>query len=98
MRGLYDPGSSDSDHGGSCVKHETVSGEERRTVYRMPGWRSNLEGYEVSVRFRTSRPTGRGRSDSTKLAELRFCALLTEGNSRMIFYREGFGRLKDNLA
>ena len=48
--------------------------------------------------FRRFGPTGRGRSDSTKRAELRFCALLTEGSSRMIFYREGYGRLKDNLA
>jgi hypothetical protein len=43
-------------------------------------------------------PRSRGRSESTKPTELRFCALLTEGDSRVIFYREGFGRLEGDLA
>jgi hypothetical protein len=41
---------------------------------------------------------GRRRFDSTKSTELRFRALLTEGDSRVIFHREGFGRLKEDLA
>ncbi len=79
---------------------DVLTGEERIRVYRMLQLevRPDPEGYEVSGAFRTDRPTGRGRSASTKRAELRFCALLTEGNSRMIFFREGFGRLKENLA
>jgi hypothetical protein len=37
-----------------------------------------------------SRTTGRCRYVSTKPIELRFKALLTEGDARVRFYREGF--------
>ncbi len=40
----------------------------------------------------------RRRFESTKPTELRFSALLTEGNARVRFYREGFDRLKEDLA
>ena len=40
----------------------------------------------------------RCRFDSTKPAELRFKALLTQDEARVHFYREGFGRLKEDLA
>ena len=42
--------------------------------------------------------TARRRFDGTKPTELRFHALLTQGDSRVIFHRERFGRLKENLA
>ncbi len=42
--------------------------------------------------------TSRRRFDSTKPTELRFSALLTEGDARVHFHREGFGKLKENLA
>jgi hypothetical protein len=48
--------------------------------------------------FRIPGPTGRRRFDSAKPTELRFCALLTEGDSQVIFHREGFGQLKEDLA
>jgi hypothetical protein len=38
------------------------------------------------------------RFDSTKSTELRFCALLTEGDTRVRFHREGLGRLKEDMA
>ena len=40
----------------------------------------------------------RGRFDSTKPTELRFSALVTEGDARVRFHREGVGRLKEDLA
>jgi hypothetical protein len=60
--------------------------------------RPDPEGYEVSGEFCSKRPRGRGRFESTKPTELRFSALLTEGNARVRFYREGFDRLKEDLA
>ena len=77
-----------------------LSGEERSRVYRMLQLevKPDTEGYEVSGVFCSKRPRGRRRFDSTKPAELRFCALLTEGDSRVIFHREGFGQLKEDLA
>jgi hypothetical protein len=79
---------------------EGLSGEERTRVYRMLQLevRPDPEGYEVSGVLCNSRPRGRRRFDSTKPAELRFCALLTEGDSRVIFHREGFGQLKEDSA
>jgi hypothetical protein len=38
----------------------------------------DTEGYEVSGAFCSSRPRGIRRFESTKLTELRFCALVTE--------------------
>jgi hypothetical protein len=72
---------------------DALSGEERMRVYQMlqVEVRPNPEGYEVSGALCKSRPTGRRRSDSTKMTELRFHALLTEGDSRVIFHREGYG-------
>ena len=58
----------------------------------------DTEGYEVSGVLCSRRPRGRGRFDSTKPTELRFHALLTEGDARVHFHREGFGRLKANLT
>ena len=55
------------------------------------------EGYEVSGVLCNNRPMGRGRSDSTKPVELRFRALLTEGDARVRFHREGFGQLWEDL-
>ncbi len=60
--------------------------------------RPDPEGYEVSGAFCSKRPRGRRRSDSTKPTELRFSALLTEGEPRVRFHREGFGRLKEDLT
>jgi hypothetical protein len=79
---------------------EGLSGEERMRVYEMLQLevRHDPEGYEISGAFCSKRPRGRRRFDSTKPAELRFCALLTEGDSRVIFHREGFGQLKEDLA
>src|SRR5215216_3718111 len=48
--------------------------------------------------FRKRGPTGTRRFDSTKPTQLRFCALLRESDSRVNFYREGFGRFKGDLA
>ena len=47
--------------------------------------------------FRSSGPRGRGRYESTKPTELRFCAMLAEGDSQLRFHREGFGKLKEDL-
>jgi hypothetical protein len=46
----------------------------------------------------TSSPIAIRRFDSTKPTELRFSALLTEGDARVRFHREGFGQLKEHLA
>jgi hypothetical protein len=43
-------------------------------------------------------PIRRRRFESTNSTELRFRALLTEGDARVRFHREGFGRLKENLT
>ena len=48
--------------------------------------------------FRSSGPRGRRRFDSTKPTELRFRAMLREGDSRVIFHLKEFGRLKEDLA
>ena len=79
---------------------DALSGEERMRVYEILRLEvePDPEGYEVSGAFCSKRPTGRRRFDSTKPTELRFSALLTEGNARVRFHREGSGRLKDNLA
>ncbi len=81
-----------------------LSGEERHRVY----WMLRIEvtpipeGFRVSGAFsdtfRSFGPTGRRRSESTKQTELRFWALLTEGDSQVIFHREGFGRIKEDFA
>ena len=42
--------------------------------------------------------TSRGRFESTKPTELRFRALLTEGDTRVHFHRKGFDRLKEDLV
>jgi hypothetical protein len=42
--------------------------------------------------------TSRRRFDSTKPTELRFRALLTEGDAQVVFHREEFGRRKVDLA
>ena len=42
--------------------------------------------------------TYRDRSEGTKPTELRFRALLTEGDARVHFHREGFGQLKDDFS
>ena len=60
--------------------------------------RPDPEGYEVSGVLCNSRPRGRRRFNSTKPTELRFRALLTEGEPRVRFHLEGFGRLKEGLA
>ena len=38
------------------------------------------------------------RFDGAKQTRLCFCALLTEGEARVRFYRESFGRHKNDLA
>ena len=48
--------------------------------------------------FRSSGPTGRRHYESTKPTELCFKALLSEGEARVRFYREGFGRPEEDLA
>ena len=40
----------------------------------------------------------RRRFESTKSTDLRFNAVLTEGDARVRFHREGVGRLKEDLA
>jgi hypothetical protein len=77
---------------------DSLSGEERTRVYGMLQLevRPDPEGYEVSRVLCNSRPRGRRRFDGTKPTELRFCALLREGDSRVNFYREGFGRHKED--
>ena len=69
-----------------------LSGEERMRVYEMLQLevKPDLEGYEVSGAFCSRRPRGRRRYVSTKSTELRFKVLLTEGDARARFYREGF--------
>jgi hypothetical protein len=42
------------------------------------------------TRRRLPKRPGRRRFESTKPTELRFKALLTEGDARVRFYREGF--------
>src|SRR5918995_6624862 len=77
-----------------------LSGQERSRVYEMLRLEvtPDPEGYEVSGALCSNGPTGRRRFDSTKPTELRFHALLTEGDARVHFHREGFGRLKANLT
>jgi hypothetical protein len=77
-----------------------LSGEERMRVYEMLQLevRPDPEGYEVSGAFCSKRPRGRRRFNSTKPIELRFSALLTEGDARVRFHREGFGKLKEDLV
>jgi len=79
---------------------DSLLGEERSRVYEILQLEvtPDPEGYEVSGTLCSSRPTGTRRFDSTKPTELRFCALLRESDSRVNFYREGFGRLKGDLA
>jgi hypothetical protein len=59
---------------------DRLTGEERMRIYEMLQLevKPDPEGYEVSGAFCSRRPRGRRRSDSTKLTELRFHALLTE--------------------
>ena len=59
-------------------------------VYRMLQLeaRPDPEGYEVSEEFRTGRPTGRRRFDSTRQVELRFRALLTEDGPQQIEFAQ----------
>jgi hypothetical protein len=75
-------------------------GEERMRVYEMLQLevRPYPEGYEVSGTLCNRRPRGRRRFDITKPTELRFRALLTEGDVRIRFYRAGFGQPKEDLA
>ena len=79
---------------------DELSGEGRMRVYEMLQLevKPDTEGYEVSGTLCSRRPRGRRRFDSTKPTELRFHALLTEGDARVHFHREGFGRLKANLT
>ena len=78
---------------------DSLSGEERHGLYGM--LRIEVapmpEGFQVSSAlgdiFRRFGPRGR----STKPIELRFCALVTEDDTRVRFYREGFGKLKEDL-
>src|SRR3712207_4590799 len=70
---------------------DRLSAEERTRVYRMLRLevRPDLEGYEVSGVLCNGRPTGSRRFESTKPTQLRFRALLTQGDTRVLFYREG---------
>ena len=79
---------------------DRLTGEERMRVYEMLQLevRPDTEGYEVSGAFCSKRSRSTDRSDSINPIELRFCALVTEGEARVRFYREGFGRLKEILV
>jgi hypothetical protein len=59
---------------------DRLTGEERMRIYEMLQLevKPDPEGYEVSRALCKRWPRGRRRSDSTKLTELRFHALLTE--------------------
>jgi hypothetical protein len=62
-------------------------------------WRSaRPAGYKVSGALCRSRPTGSRRFESTNPTGLRFRSLLTKGDARVRFHREGFGRPKENLT
>jgi hypothetical protein len=67
-----------------------LSGEELMRVYEMLQLevRPDPEGYEVSGAFCSKRPRGRGCFESTKPTELRFRALLTEGDARVLFHHQ----------
>jgi hypothetical protein len=81
-----DPSGRGEIHGGRSTT--TVVGRVGHPKGSLVPWRR---------RCRVGRRTAnaRRRFESTKPTALRFCALLTEGDSRMIFHREGFGRLKE---
>jgi hypothetical protein len=53
--------------------------------------RPDPEGYEISGAFYSKRPKGRRRFNSTKPTELRFRALLGEGDARVVFHRDFTG-------
>ena len=79
---------------------DALSGEDRMRVYELLQLEvePDTEGCEVSGLLCSRRPRGRGRYESTKPIELRFHALLTEGDSRVHFHRKGFDRLKEDLV